>query len=823
MAFRRFSPSAASRPANRPARRRAASRAFEPALAAALALAMPIGAQAQPDDPPSRVDTDERRAYAIPAGALDVVLNRYAVAAGVELASDAALTQHLASDGLNARVGVAEGFARLLAPHGLEAVRTGGGYLVRRRASAVPAAAGAGAMLPTIVVNARAEALPEAYTGGQVARGGRLGMLGNADFMDAPFNITSYTSALIENQQAGTVADVLENDPSVRFTTSTGHIVENYTIRGFNVIADDLAFNGMYGLAPYGHSPTEFIERIEVLKGPNALLNGISPSGGVGGAINLVPKRAGDTPLARLTTDYISDGQFGVHADLGRRFGDRNQVGIRVNGAYRDGRTTMDGQNKKREFASLAFDVKGERARFSLDAYTDTERFDNGSPWMASFASQVVSPPSPGTNLLRGAWGKLDNQAVVARGELDLTDRITAYAGIGGLSYRYAGFINGTRAGAIQPNGNYRAVTYNQNGYTDTTSIEAGARARFRTGPVSHQVSLGVTSLQIEAGTINRTSATFASNIYAPIDPPLAPSPGSAPKTSESALTSVALADTLSFARDRVQLTVGLRSQRVHAKTYAAATGLKTADYNETALTPAFALVVRPFGPDVSLYANYVEGLTQGDTVSDVTAKNYGQMFAPYKSKQVEVGAKWETDTFANTLSLFQITKPSMLKDPATNLYSADGEQRNRGVEWNVFGQVVPRLRVLGGVAYTQALLTHTAGGAYDGNTAYGVPKWTANLGLEWDAPWVRGLTLSARAVATSAQCVNSTNTQRIPGWTRVDLGARYATQVAGKAVVLRGAVENVANRTFWAGTFNDGYVTQNAPRTFKVSATIDF
>ncbi|WP_323120638.1 TonB-dependent receptor [Burkholderia alba] len=802
------------------ARELAARALIRPAIVAAFALAVPLGAQAQLDDAPARVEPDERRAYAIPAGPLDAVLNRFAATAGVELALDASLTNGLTSTGLSGRMSVAQGFERLLAPHGLEAVRNGGGYVLHRQTHAQGAAV---PTLPTIVVNAQGDALPDAYDGGQVARGGRLGMLGNTDFMDTPFNITSYTSKLIEDQQASTVSDVLENDPSVRFTTSTGHIYENYSIRGFNVNADDLAFNGMYGLAPYGHSPTEFIERIEVLKGPNALLNGMSPSGGVGGAINLVPKRAGDKPLARITADYISDSQFGVQADVGRRFGDRNQVGIRMNGSYRDGRTTMDGQNKKREFGSLAFDFKGERARFSLDAYTDTERFDGGSPWMASFASRVAPPPSAGANLLRGAWGKVFNQAVVARAEADVTDRLTVYAGIGSLTYRYAGFINGTRAGAIKPDGSYRAMTYNQDGYNDTLSMEAGVRARFRTGPVKHQLVFSATSLQIEGGTINKTSAAYASNIYAPVDPLLAPSPGSAPKTSETTLSGVALADTLSVANDRVLLTVGLRSQRVRAKTYAAATGKQTADYNETALTPAVGLVFKPFGPDVSLYANYVEGLTQGDTVGDVTAKNYGQMFAPYKSKQIEVGAKWETGEFANTLSLFQITKPSMLRDVASNTYNADGEQRNRGVEWNVFGQVVPRVRVLGGVAYTQAILTHTAVRAYDGNTAFGVPKWTANLGLEWDAPWLAGFTLSGRAVATSAQFVNSSNTQRIPGWTRFDLGARYATRVAGRGVVLRGGVENVANRTFWAGSFNDGFVTQNAPRTFKVSASIDF
>ncbi len=80
--------------------------------------------------------------------------------------------------------------------------------------------------LPTVQVSAtleRAGDLPAAYAGGQVARGARLGLLGNQDVMDVPFNITSYTAQLIEDQGAKTVADVLNNDPSVRFTTSGSH------------------------------------------------------------------------------------------------------------------------------------------------------------------------------------------------------------------------------------------------------------------------------------------------------------------------------------------------------------------------------------------------------------------------------------------------------------------------------------------------------------------------------------------------------------------------------------------------------------------------
>lgn len=78
--------------------------------------------------------------------------------------------------------------------------------------------------------------LPKEYAGGQAARGARLGMLGNRDFLDTPFNVTSYTSKLIENQQARTLSDVLENDPSVRFTVSSGQVRENFRMRGFSVL-----------------------------------------------------------------------------------------------------------------------------------------------------------------------------------------------------------------------------------------------------------------------------------------------------------------------------------------------------------------------------------------------------------------------------------------------------------------------------------------------------------------------------------------------------------------------------------------------------------
>jgi iron complex outermembrane receptor protein len=186
---------------------------------------------------------------------------------------------------------------------------------------------------------------------------------------------------------------------------------------------------------------------------------------------------------------------------------------------------------------------------------------------------------------------------------------------------------------------------------------------------------------------------------------------------------------------------------------------------------------------------------------------------------------KWDLGRFSHTLAVFQIEKPSMVKNTRgdTFWYTDDGEQRNRGVEWNMFGEAAPGVRLLGGVTYTRAELSKTANGTLDGNTARGVPAWSANLGAEWDLPWVDGLTLTALGIHSSSQYLDDENTMKIPQWTRYDLGARYATRVLSKDVTLRASLENVENRAYWAGVFNPGYATVSEPRTLKLSASVDF
>jgi hypothetical protein len=438
--------------------------------------------------------------------------------------------------------------------------------------------------------------LPKAYAGGQMARGARLGMLGNRDMMDTPFNVTSYTSALIENQQARTLQDVMENDPSVRMTTPAGHMRENFRIRGFQVNGSELALNGMYGLAPDGHVPVEFLERVEVLKGPGALLNGMAPFGAIGGSVNLVTKHAGETPTSRITGDYTSHTQFGAHVDVARRFGDHGQFGVRYNGVYRGGETMLDGQWKQRGLNALGLDFREERFRLSLDAYHSTEIFRNGSSMIASFSGAgTATAPHSSTNLFLGSNSRFENGAVVGRGELDIAENVTVFAGIGFSSNDYGGFTNGTQAQNANPAGDYKWSIVNLRGYQNSLSSQGGVRGQFDTGPLHHQLVVSASSLSFTAGTKNTRTGQYSSNIYAPVVPPIAADPGDPTKTSQTHLASFAVADTISAFDERIQFTGGVRSQRVQTKNINPDTGQvalvngQPNQYDRHALSPAFA------------------------------------------------------------------------------------------------------------------------------------------------------------------------------------------------------------------------------------------
>lgn len=782
------------------------------ALAVFLALGTPAATALAQD-----ARTASSAHYALEAGPLEAVLTRFAARAGLALSFDPALVAGLHSPGLHGEFSGEQGLQRLLVGTGLEAVRSEGGYRLR----ATPRAATQ--LAPVTVSGGILGELLPSYAGGQVATGGSMGLLGATDVMDNPFSTTNYTAELLDDQQARTLADVVINDASVRTTTSTGGFGEDFQIRGFAVGSGDVSVNGLYGLVSSSRVPVQITDRVEVLKGPGTLMRGIPPGGSVGGSINIVTKRAPDAPINNYTLAYTGAANVTAAAEISRRYGEDKAWGVRLNAVKRQGEASIKDGEQNLGMAAVGIDYRGERVRWSMDAIHQDDEIEGFRPQIGFQAGLTRLPDAPDgdTDFYPGTRLTQRDTTIMSRLEYDFSDAVTGHVAMGYRDGKVRQiFPYSTAAQRADANGDFEVATTYYDSYSKTFSSDAGLSAYLSTGAVDHRLAFGLTYMEQENGNAFTSSAvTVPSNIYNPS--PLPPGPAnrlSPQRASDTALTSVALADTLHFADGRVLLTLGARHQTVDVDSYNTTTGAKTGGYRASAVSPMVGLVVKPQN-NVSLYANFTEGLTRGTTVG-TTYANRGQVLAPYKSRQYEAGVKVDWGRLTTTAAVFQISRPAGFAD-ANNVYGYFGEQRNRGLELSAYGELRHDLRLMASAAFTQAKLTKTNNGLHQGNRAPGVPRTKLNLGADWDTPWVRGLSLNARAIYTSDMVLDDANTVRLPGVTRYDVGARYRTTVAGRDTVLRATIENLADKRYWlaAGT----YATHAAGRTLMLSATVDF
>ncbi|EKO3975175.1 TonB-dependent siderophore receptor [Vibrio fluvialis] len=671
------------------------------------------------------------------------------------------------------------------------------------------------------------------YQGGQVARSGRAGILGNQDFMDTPFSSSNYTSKLIEDQQAKSVGDVLKNDPTVRQAVGYGNFQELYMIRGFPVYSDDMTLNGVYGILPRQYVAAEMLERVEVFRGANSFVNGAAPGGSaIGGSINLVPKRAGSEPLTRVTLGTQSGGQAYGAMDVARRFGDNQENGVRVNVVARNGDDAVDDQETQLGVLSLGFDHQGENFRMSADLGYQNHHIDAPRPSVTP-GSAIPSLPSSEANYAQD-WTYTDEKQLfgVVRGEYDFSSQTTGWIAGGMRRGKEHNLLANPTADA---DGNLTAYLF-ENVREDTVmSGDTGVRHEFSTGSVGHTVVVSGSVYQSRSkNAYVMSSSTDVGSLYDydSLDQFAGLYYGgslSDPKETERVTySSAALVDTLSLFDDQVKVMLGARLQRVETKSFDYNSGDESSSYGSTALTPSVGVVYQPM-LDVSLYANYSEALLPGEIApstnngSDVA--NAGEVLKPNRSEQYEVGAKYDNGSYGAVVSLFQISKPSYMYD-SNNSYTDNGEQRNRGIELSAFGEPIESVKVLGGVTLIDAEIVKSATTASEGKQAIGVPKVQANVNIEWATPFVEGLTLEGRTLYTGSQYASADNSLELPSWTRFDLGARYGMKLGDNALTLRARVDNVTDKSYWAsagGYPGSNYLVQGAPRTFVLSASYDF
>ncbi|MES2042358.1 MAG: TonB-dependent siderophore receptor [Pseudomonadota bacterium] len=706
----------------------------------------------------------------------------------------------------------------------------------------------------------------------QVVSDGNVGVLGAQDALSTPFNISTYTSQLILDQQAETIGEVMENDPAVRTTYGSGNQSELFVIRGFALFGDDVSIDGLYGVTPRQIVSPELFDNVQVLNGASAFLFGAAPGGsGIGGGINLTPKRAHRT-LFRATANFSQDSIFGGTFDAGTRFGADQAFGIRVNGVYRKGETAIDHDQREVRAASVDFDFRKGPGRFFLDFGYEDQRANWSRPEVR-LATGVAVPAVPDGNYNYGqpwTYTKLRDLYVIARVELDITKGVMVYAAAGARDAAESGDYSTVTVNNLGPiNAALTQGTVVGGGTAsrlfvpredNNESGQIGIRAKFKTGGISHQINAGGSvnytdnrnsftsggfdaSLRTGCGIAAATTTSFCTNLY---NAPQVPKPANVtlpssggnltdlPHVATTEFRSLFVSDTIGFLDDRVLVTGGVRRQWMVIDAWNRGTLQRTTRYNEARTTPVIGVVVKPTD-HFSLYANRIEGLAQGPTAPITTTVNPGQVFAPFQSVQYEAGGKLQIHGLTATVAVYQTKQPNsytaitpIAGNANATTFFVDGEQRNRGIELSFNGEPSRFIRLIGGATFSEAKVTSgllnppAPQVSVVGKTAVGVPDFQANLGAEVVLPFLPKMTVTGRVVITGKQWVDAANTQRLPGWTRFDLGARYVFVAAEHPITLRVSAENIDNRRYWYSAFG-GYLVQGSPRTVKASVTFEY
>ena len=684
----------------------------------------------------------------------------------------------------------------------------------------------------------------------EIERAGQVGILGDKAAADVPFSIKSYNSALILNQQPQTLGQVLENDPSIRTTYGFGNAAELFVIRGFPLFGDDVGLDGLYGITPRQLVAPELYDQVQVLNGASAFLNGAAPSGtGIGGSVNLVPKRASDTALTRATANYTGDSHIGGSFDVSRRFLG-GTVGVRINAAYRSGDVAIDDEFRRSAVIGGAIDYDGGPLRIVVDAAYQRVRIDRLRPKVTIAAGAIPRVPDADANYAQDfTYSVLRDIFGTARMEYDLAPNAMFYAQAGlrdGAEDGIYGGVTVTNAATGDGIGNALFVSRTDN----NEAVQAGLRVRLDGGGVTHEFNVGGNQIW----QINRNAydflygpnfAGYATNLYDTVQVPLPSSSLVGGDLDDpfpivrTRLGSAFASDTIGLASGTVLVTAGLRLQNLSYRTYSYGDGTLTpGSYDKDAVTPVIGVVVKPTN-GLSLFANRIESLAQGPvaplsgldpaTGATLPVINAGEALPPFRSVQYEAGAKLVVKRINASIALFQTKRPigQLSTDdavPGSLRFGFFGEQRHRGVELSVDGEISRGLRLIAGGSYIDARLHNTIVASSDGNQAPGVPKWLANANVEWDVAFVRGLTVTGRMVHTGEQKVDVANSLEIGHWTRFDLGARFVAVIDRTPLTFRFNIDNIANKRYWASAFDsfNQALLQGGPRTYKASLTID-
>ena len=676
-----------------------------------------------------------------------------------------------------------------------------------------------------------------------------LGVLGKANAFTAPITVVNYDEQALNNTEARTLVDaVAKKDASVWQFGGESNTLTGLYFRGYQLDARQFSVNGLAGM--YGTQGTASVQvgSAQLIKGASTAVNGMDPEGAVSGSVNIETKKAADEGNRKIGLGWFSNNRAQGTFDLGQRFGENKEFGVRANGKLRHGDTPRHGYSEDNKEFALNADYRGEKLRVAFDSIYAKRKTNGGRARMQDIQnanSHLFDAPEGKVNLAP-SW-----QAQNTRGQTNmLTFEWDAFENAqitGGIGYNNARYYGNFASPTVTSSG----LTYNSGRarLTDqrfkTLSMNLTARGEFETGPVSHNWSTAFDRIDRKRTTYQGARQTRSSVIDPSIDIPtqlakLDSNLGSAWNTTPSLDTvikvnSLAVSDTLGFADNKYRLTLGGRFQAVEQKNK-----LNGRKADASRFSPMLMAAWVP-QPDLVVYGNYMEDLEPSDIRTD--DDGHVTMADPRVSRQFEVGVRKNWGDFVTTLNAFQIKRPGYWRGNTTSgtdfaarknaglAYSGSeqGIERSRGIEFNTYANLLNKtLRPTFGLMYLQSTVKDYPN--FADNLVNGVqvanPRVIAKAGVEWDTPFAKGLTLNGNVSYFGKSYQDTQKQYAFPSYTLVDVGARYKTKLGKNTFTVSSSVENLFNKNYWQvqrGQYDRSFAVVGMPRTYWLKAELDF
>ena len=635
---------------------------------------------------------------------------------------------------------------------------------------------------------------------------------------DVPQSITIVTQDQIKDQLMSSIGDVVRYVPGITATQGENNR-DQLTIRG-NSSSADFFVNGVRDDVQY-YRDLYNLDRVEALKGPNAMIFG---RGGAGGVVNRVTKEAGFTPLREVTLTGGSFGDKRAALDLEQPL--HAKAAFRLNAMYENSGSFRDFVSLERHGLNPTLTLlpdNNTKITLSYENFRDHRGSDRGIP---SFQNR---PVETGTNTFFGNPDYNTVRALVNVGTVSIERQLGRWnlknrTSIGDYDRGYQNFVpgavtaDGTRAAlTAYNNATQRRNIFNQ---TDLTGVVQTGRVR-HTLLVGAEAGRQLTNNFRNTGFFNNTDAS----ILVPLSNPVIHTPLTFRQNATDADNHLKTNVGAVYVQDQVELSrflqvlAGVRFDHFDLRYHDNRSGnnLRRID---NLVSPRAGIVFKPVAP-VSIYASYSVSYlpSSGDQFSSLTAIT--QQVKPEKFSNYEVGVKWDLSrNLALTTAVYRLertnTRSTDPNDPTRIVQT--GSTRSNGYEAGLSGSVTRRWRVAGGYAYQDVFVTSATTAARAGAQVAQTPHHTFSVWNNYQILPRLGAGLGILNRSDMFAAID--NTVILPSYTRADAAVYYSVT---ERVRFQVNVENLTDGKYYVNADNNNNISPGSPRAVRVGVIARF